>query len=259
MPLKLISTGGGSVILEANNTGSNYTVNVPAVNGTAVTTGDSGTVTYPMLSSTMKSLNAGTPNFGMVLTGSVNCLQANAHNYLDIANCFTSAYRNYYITYDIINGSTASGGGIFALAIETSGSSLGGSPSTEFASGAFTSGSRHKVRFGQLAGTSDGVHNGSYDYPEIHGSFGTGDTYTRATGAMYLNDVYANSIKFGTGQGVFTVTSNTDWYIEDYAFRFSNAFQGRGLRMWCGVNGTGSGSTVATSYGTINVYGLLQS
>lgn len=38
MPLKLITGGGGSVILDANTTASNYTMYVPAENGTLVTT-----------------------------------------------------------------------------------------------------------------------------------------------------------------------------------------------------------------------------
>ena len=39
MPLKLISSGGGSVILDANTTASTYTVNVPAEGGSMLTTG----------------------------------------------------------------------------------------------------------------------------------------------------------------------------------------------------------------------------
>ena len=39
MPLKLITSGGGSVILDANTTGSNFTVNVPAQGGAMLTTG----------------------------------------------------------------------------------------------------------------------------------------------------------------------------------------------------------------------------
>ena len=58
MPLKLLSSGGGSVILAANNTGSNYTVNVPAVNANIITNADSGTVTGSMISSnTVSSSN----------------------------------------------------------------------------------------------------------------------------------------------------------------------------------------------------------
>ena len=51
MPLKLLSSGGGSVIVNATSTGSNFTVNVPAVNGNIVTTADSGTITQAMLGS----------------------------------------------------------------------------------------------------------------------------------------------------------------------------------------------------------------
>lgn len=39
MPLKLITSGGGSVILDANSTASTYTVNVPAQGGAMLTTG----------------------------------------------------------------------------------------------------------------------------------------------------------------------------------------------------------------------------
>lgn len=39
MPLKLITAGGGSVILDANTTGSTYTINVPAEGGSLLTSG----------------------------------------------------------------------------------------------------------------------------------------------------------------------------------------------------------------------------
>jgi hypothetical protein len=39
MPLKLISSGGGSIILDANTTASNYTINVPAEGGSMLTSG----------------------------------------------------------------------------------------------------------------------------------------------------------------------------------------------------------------------------
>ena len=51
MPIKLLSSGGGSVIVNATSTGSNFTVNVPAVNGNIVTTADTGTITQAMISS----------------------------------------------------------------------------------------------------------------------------------------------------------------------------------------------------------------
>ena len=49
MPLKLLSSGGGSVLLTANTTASDFTVNVPAVNGNMVTTADTGSITQSML------------------------------------------------------------------------------------------------------------------------------------------------------------------------------------------------------------------
>jgi hypothetical protein len=46
---------GGQVAVSGPNTASSYTINVPTVNGTFVTTGDSGTVTTTMLASTTGS------------------------------------------------------------------------------------------------------------------------------------------------------------------------------------------------------------
>lgn len=49
MPLKLLSSGGGSVLLTANTTAADFTVNVPAVNGNMVTTADTGSISQSML------------------------------------------------------------------------------------------------------------------------------------------------------------------------------------------------------------------
>lgn len=49
MSLKLNSSGGGSVTLQEPNTASTLTIGLPAVNGTVITTADSGTVTPTML------------------------------------------------------------------------------------------------------------------------------------------------------------------------------------------------------------------
>lgn len=51
MPLKLNSPGGGSVTLDTPSTASTYTLTVPAITGTAVVTGSSGTVSQGMLAS----------------------------------------------------------------------------------------------------------------------------------------------------------------------------------------------------------------
>lgn len=50
MPLKLITAGGGSVILDANSTASTYTVNVPAQGGAMLTTGSTSGINASALS-----------------------------------------------------------------------------------------------------------------------------------------------------------------------------------------------------------------
>ena len=65
MSLKLNSSGGGSVTLQEPATASALTLGLPAVNGTVITTADSGTVTPTMLSQkltleTAKATTSGT-------------------------------------------------------------------------------------------------------------------------------------------------------------------------------------------------------
>lgn len=57
MPLKLNSTGGGSVTLDVPSTGSALTVTVPALTGTIITTGDTGTITETMLAANSVGTN----------------------------------------------------------------------------------------------------------------------------------------------------------------------------------------------------------
>lgn len=51
MPLKLTSSGGGSVTLDVPSTASDFTATMPANTGTVITTGSSGAVTQGMLAS----------------------------------------------------------------------------------------------------------------------------------------------------------------------------------------------------------------
>lgn len=60
MPLKLNSTGGGSVTLDTPSTASDYTLTVPGISGTAVVTGSSATVTPTMLSQPLTLMTAAT-------------------------------------------------------------------------------------------------------------------------------------------------------------------------------------------------------
>ena len=62
------ATAGGQVALVGPNPSTNFSLNVPAVNGNLVTTGDTGTVTNTMLASSAYTapgtIGSGTPNTG---------------------------------------------------------------------------------------------------------------------------------------------------------------------------------------------------
>ena len=62
------ATAGGQVALVGPNPSSNFSLNVPAVNGNLVTTGDTGTVTNTMISGPINATNGGTGVAG-TLTG----------------------------------------------------------------------------------------------------------------------------------------------------------------------------------------------
>ena len=66
------ATAGGQVALVGPNPTSNFSLNVPAVNGNLVTTGDTGTVTNTMLASSAYTapgtIGSGTPNSGAFTT-----------------------------------------------------------------------------------------------------------------------------------------------------------------------------------------------
>jgi hypothetical protein len=66
------ATLGGQVALVGPNTASSYSLNIPAVSGNVVTTGDTGTVTNTMLASSAYTapgtIGSGTPNTGAFTT-----------------------------------------------------------------------------------------------------------------------------------------------------------------------------------------------
>lgn len=104
MPVKIISSGGGSVTLSANTTASNFTLNLPAASGNIITSADSNTVTQAMLSSGL----AGTgPAFSAYLggtnqtvsNGTTAKVQINTEDF-DTASCFDST-TNYRFTPNV--------------------------------------------------------------------------------------------------------------------------------------------------------------
>lgn len=59
MPVKLNSSGGGSVTFDVPSTASDFTATMPANTGTVITTGSSGAVTASMLSTGAPSWTSG--------------------------------------------------------------------------------------------------------------------------------------------------------------------------------------------------------
>lgn len=129
MPLKLLSSGGGSVLLTANTTASDFTVNVPAVNGNMVTTADTGSITQSMLGAGVyagygPAFSAWRSTSNQSVTASTwSKINFNAEDF-DTANCFDST-TNYrfqpnvagYYQFTVSAGhtvsSTVSGIGLF--------------------------------------------------------------------------------------------------------------------------------------------------
>ena len=125
MPLKLNSTGGGSVTLETPSTASAYTLTVPAITGTAVVTGSTGTVSTAMItdgSVTQAKLSTGVAGNGPAFSAYQSSNQTISSNTwtkvslqtkeFDTANCFdTSTYRftpNVAGYYQFTGGATCS-------------------------------------------------------------------------------------------------------------------------------------------------------
>ncbi len=74
MPIKLNSTGGGSVTLDVPATGSTFTHTLPARTGTIITSADTGTITQGMIGNNVVGKGATFYAFGSIAT----TLQANA-------------------------------------------------------------------------------------------------------------------------------------------------------------------------------------
>ena len=104
MPLKLLSSGGGSVLLTANTTASDFTVNVPAVNGNMVTTADTGSITQAMLGAGVYAgygpAFSAYNNATQAITGNVNTKVSLQVEEFDTANCFDNT-TNYRFTPNV--------------------------------------------------------------------------------------------------------------------------------------------------------------
>ena len=186
---------------------------------------------------------------GMYLTGSATIASGSAQTYIDIANCFNSTFQNYVVKFFVFQ--STSGGNSLRMAYESTGASLSGGLFSGTA--VFPQNFYWVMHYQQTTATGTNGNQGGTGstelYPELMGTSDTniGDGYV---GTLNLYDSYANSIKYGDGQGTMI---NPTVYLEQFNFYSAAAMTGRGLRMWIGGS-TGSGCNV---YGTVKVYGVL--
>jgi len=99
------ATSGGQIALSGTNTASSLTITVPAVTGTMVTTGDTGTVTVTMLSAT------GTPSSTTFLRGDGTWSTPSSGVSLSAANTWTATQS--------FNGSSSTFAEVLLNAAET--------------------------------------------------------------------------------------------------------------------------------------------
>ena len=174
MPLKLLSSGGGSVLLTANTTAADFTVNVPAVNGNMVTTADTGSITQSMLGAGVYAAYG--PAFHAHRTtsdqtGTQNTyvkVQFNAKDF-DTASCYdsTTNYRftpnvagYYYFYATVINNPSSGTQTQLVTRFYKNGGATNGAGNLVLSSGL---GGGTGVSFSQLL-----YLNGSTDYVEVY-------------------------------------------------------------------------------------------
>lgn len=193
---------------------------------------------------------------GLAKTGSVSVVSGSSRTYLDIANCFTSAYDDYLVFFNLTNGTTttSSPSTHLAFCFESAGAALSGN---NFSGGAtFPTGYIYTMRYAQLNSTSSGQQYGSLNYGKIFGTSGGNIAANNIVfpGVLTLHDVYNNTVKRCHAQGIMKQESGS--FLEDTGIVSSSAITGRGLRMWMGLDQTDNGATACSSYGTVVVYGV---
>lgn len=197
MPLKLNSTGGGSVTLDTPSTASTFTLTVPAITGTAVVTGSTGTVSTAMItdgSVTQAKLSTGVAGNGpafsayqagnQAVSNNTNTkISINTENF-DTANYFdTSTYRytpqiaGYYYFYGLVSG----GGSVNTQLVEAV-VYKNGSQNTN---GIYVYAPTY-VYAGASSNTSAFLYmNGTTDYVELYGRVAGSGTLSIANGSFF--------------------------------------------------------------------------
>jgi len=192
------ATAGGQVALVGPNPATNFSINVPAINGTFVTTGDTGTVTNTMLASNVYTapgtIGSGTPN-----TGAFTTLSAST----SITNASLTSGRVIYTTTGGLETASANmtfNGTSLTLANDASISGL------TVGKGAGAIASNTTVGSGALAsGSSSGGFNAAFGTNAMAVNTSGGNNSAFGYGAMAANTTGG----LNTASGVNALTANT--------------------------------------------------
>jgi len=241
--------------ITTSSSGATWTINNNAITEAKI---NNGAVTAAKLAATLdlsgKTLTLpASLTTGLVKMGSVTVASGSPRDYLDIANCFTSAYDDYIVFFMLTNGASTAATTNISFALESTGASLSGD---NFSGGTFPSSWIYTMRYAQLSASNSGQQTGNLDYPKIFGTAGSGLAagVVVFSGVLTLHDVYNNSIKRCHAQGIMKQESGS--FFEDTGMASNNAMTGRGFRIWIGRDQTSNGTTSCTSYGTVVVYGV---
>ena len=198
------ATAGGQTALIGPNPSSNFSLNVPAVNGTLVTTGDTGTVTNTMLASNVYTapgtIGSGTPN-----TGAFTSLSASSVT----DSGLTAGRVNYNGTGGLLVDSsnlTFDGSTLTTLNSAYTGTLTGGTGIVNLGSGQFYKDASGNVGIGTTAGTTTvssglAINNATAaNYPglEIQTAGVTRMYFNANNAASYISSVGTNPLAIYT-------------------------------------------------------------
>lgn len=204
MPIKLKSTGGGSVSIDVPNTGSDFILTAPEISGNIITSGDTATITQAMLganSITQAKLANGIAATGPAFSVYRNAAQTVPHNAytrvnfeieeFDTANCydnstnfrFTPNVAGYYqISLHLSMTLTGTNASTFIAAIGKNGGIIAQNYSTYI--NVNNTYSAHTTKLVYMNGTTDYIDGQAYHNQGADRSLQTNQTFCYMSGFL---------------------------------------------------------------------------